>query len=70
MRNASDISWFLGANLLTFLLIERMFDTMDWSQATSDEIDRGFDQFGGLHAASAAELCVLIQAAEMWHSRG
>jgi len=46
---------------------------MDWSQATSDEIDRGFDQFGGLHAASAAELCVLIQAADVaqtWMSDG
>ncbi|MEE8405882.1 MAG: DUF222 domain-containing protein [Acidimicrobiia bacterium] len=38
---------------------------MDWFQATPDEIDRGFDQFGGLHAASAAELCVLIQAADV-----
>jgi hypothetical protein len=46
---------------------------MDWSQATADEIDRGFDQFGGLHAASAAELCVLIQAADVsqtWMSDG
>ncbi len=46
---------------------------MDWSQATADEIDRGFDQFGGLHAASSAELCVLIQAADVgqtWMSDG
>jgi hypothetical protein len=42
-----------------------MFEGMDWFQATPDEIDRGFDQFGGLHAASAAELCVLIQAADV-----
>ncbi|MEE9177450.1 MAG: DUF222 domain-containing protein [Acidimicrobiia bacterium] len=46
---------------------------MGWSRATADEIDRGFDQFGGLHAASAAELCVLIQAADIaqtWMSDG
>jgi hypothetical protein len=45
-----------------------MFDTMDWLQATPDEIDRGFDQFGGLHAASAAELCALIHAADIGQS--
>jgi hypothetical protein len=45
-----------------------MFEGMDWFQATPDEIDRGFDQFGGLHAASAAELCVLIQAADIGQS--
>ena len=45
-----------------------MFDDMDWSLATSDEIDRGFDQFGGLHAASAAELCLLVQAADVAQS--
>jgi hypothetical protein len=42
-----------------------MFDTMDWSQATSDEIDRGFDQFGGLRGATDAQLCSLIQAADV-----
>lgn len=42
-----------------------MFDPMDWFHATADEIDRGFDHFGGLHAASAAELCELIQAADV-----
>ncbi len=50
-----------------------MFDTMDWFDATADEIDRGFDQFGGLYAASAAELCSLIQAADVgqtWMSDG
>lgn len=41
-----------------------MFGDMDWSQATSDEIDRGFDHFGGLQAAAAAQLCDLIQAAD------
>ncbi len=45
-----------------------MFDVMDWSRATSDEIDRGFDHFGGLHSASAAELCALIQAADVAQS--
>jgi len=46
---------------------------MDWSQATADEIDRGFDQFGGLTAAGTAELCSLIQAADVaqtWMSDG
>ncbi len=46
-----------------------MFDDMDWSHASSDEIDRGFDHFGGLNSAlnsaSAAELCSLIQAANI-----
>jgi hypothetical protein len=42
-----------------------MFGTMDWSQATADEIDRGFDQFGGLTSAGQAELCSLIQAADI-----
>jgi hypothetical protein len=58
---------------LNLFLVERMFEGMDWFQATPDEIDRGFDQFGGLHAASAAELCVLIQAADVrqsWMSDG
>jgi hypothetical protein len=57
--------WFFCINLLNLSLVERMFEGMDWFQATPDEIDRGFDQFGGLHAASAAELCVLIQAADV-----
>jgi hypothetical protein len=38
---------------------------MDWSQATADEIDRGFDQFGGLRGATDAQLCSLIQAADV-----
>ncbi|MEA1903900.1 MAG: DUF222 domain-containing protein [Actinomycetota bacterium] len=38
---------------------------MDWSHANADEIDRGFDHFGGLHAASAAEICDLIRAADV-----
>jgi hypothetical protein len=63
-----EISWFLGSNLLNLSWVERMFESMDWFQATPDEIDRGFDQFGGLHAASAAELCVLIQAADIGQS--
>jgi len=42
-----------------------MFDTVDWSHANGDEIDRGFDQFGGLQAAAAAEICRLIRAAEV-----
>jgi hypothetical protein len=58
----------LGSDLLNLSLVERMFESMDWSLATADEIDRGFDQFGGLHAASAAELCVLIQAADVGQS--
>ena len=42
-----------------------MFDSMDWSSATADEIDRGFDHFGGLTSAGQAELCSLIQAADV-----
>ncbi len=42
-----------------------MFDTMDWSLATSDEIDRGFDHFGGLRGATDAQLCSLIRAADV-----
>lgn len=37
---------------------------MDWSHATPDEIDRGFDHFSGLNSAATAEICVLIQAAD------
>jgi len=50
---------------LNLSLVERMFDDMDWSLATSDEIDRGFDHFGGLRGATDAQLCVLIQAADV-----
>ena len=50
---------------LNLSLVERMFDTMDWSHANGDEIDRGFDQFGGLQAAAAAEICRLIQTADV-----
>lgn len=42
-----------------------MFGGMDWSDATVDEIDRGFDHFGGLQAAAEAQLCDLIQAADV-----
>ena len=42
-----------------------MFDVMGWFDSTSDEIDRGFDHFGGLRAAADAELCGLIQAADV-----
>ncbi len=45
-----------------------MFVGMDWFQETADEIDRGFDQFGGLRAATDAELCSLIQAADVGQS--
>ena len=38
---------------------------MSWFHSTADEIDRGFDHFGGLRAASDAELCELIQAADV-----
>ena len=38
---------------------------MDWSHASADEIDRGFDHFGGLQSAAAAHLCDLIQAADL-----
>ncbi|MFB3044563.1 MAG: DUF222 domain-containing protein, partial [Acidimicrobiia bacterium] len=58
---------------LNLSVVERMFDTMDWSHANGDEIDRGFDQFGGLQAAAAAEICRLIQAADVgqtWMSDG
>ncbi len=41
---------------------------MDWSQATVDEIDRGFDHFGGLRGATDAQLCSLIQAADVAQS--
>jgi hypothetical protein len=37
-----------------------MFDRMDWSQATGDELDLGFDHFGGLTAAAQARVCELI----------
>jgi hypothetical protein len=37
---------------------------MDWSRASLDEIDRGFDHFGGLTSAGQAELCSLVQAAD------
>lgn len=46
---------------------------MEWSTATPDQIDRGLDQFGGLHAAATAEICALIQAADhsqMWMGDG
>ena len=58
---------------LNLSLVERMFDTMDWSHANGDEIDRGFDQFGGLQAAAAAEICRLIQTADiaqLWMADG
>ncbi|TDI51260.1 MAG: HNH endonuclease [Acidobacteria bacterium] len=45
-----------------------MFDHMDWSLATPDEIDRGFDHFGGLRGATDAQLCSLIQAADVAQS--
>lgn len=38
---------------------------MDWSRASVDEIDRGFDHFGGLQSAAVAHLCDLIQAADV-----
>lgn len=44
---------------------------MDWSHATpgrprlGGRIDRGFDHFGGLNSAAAAELCSLIQTADV-----
>jgi hypothetical protein len=41
---------------------------MDWSHATSNEIDRGFNHFGGLQSATASELCSLIQAADVAQS--
>jgi len=50
-----------------------MFDDMDWSLATADEIERGFDQFGGLRGATDAQLCSLILAADVsqvWMSDG
>lgn len=46
-----------------------MFDGVDWSHASADEIDRGFDCFGGLQSTAAAQLCDLIRAAdsaEVW----
>ncbi len=46
---------------------------MDWESVSADEVDRGFDQFGGLQAASAAELCHLIRAADvgqLWMADG
>ena len=38
---------------------------MDWSHASLDEIDRGFDHFGGLTSAGQAELCALVRAADV-----
>ncbi|MCZ6736821.1 MAG: DUF222 domain-containing protein, partial [Actinobacteria bacterium] len=38
---------------------------MDWETVSADEVDRGFDQFGGLQAAAAAEICRLIRAADV-----
>ncbi len=46
---------------------------MEWSLATPDEIDRGFDHFGGLRGATDAQLCSLIRAADVaqtWMSDG
>jgi hypothetical protein len=45
---------------LTFLLIERMFDTMDWERVTNDQIDETLTQFLGLTAASQAQVCELV----------
>ncbi|MEE8406626.1 MAG: DUF222 domain-containing protein [Acidimicrobiia bacterium] len=45
-----------------------MFDVIDWSLATADEIDRGFEHFGGLRGATDAQLCSLIQAADVGQS--
>ena len=42
-----------------------MFESMDWETVSADEVDRGFDQFGGLQAAAAAEICRLIRAADV-----
>jgi Domain of unknown function (DUF222)/HNH endonuclease len=41
---------------------------MDWGSASPDEIDRGLDQFAGLQSAAQAELCRLIQAADVSQS--
>lgn len=46
-------------------LATRTFIGMDWSQALPDEIDLGFDHFSGLQSAAQAELCSLIQAADI-----
>ena len=54
-----------GWSLLNLSLVERMFESMDWSLTTPDEIDRGFDHFGGLRGATDAQLCSLIQAADV-----
>jgi len=58
---------------LNLSLVERMFESMDWETVSADEVDRGFDQFGGLQAAAAAEICRLIRAADVgqtWMSDG
>ena len=50
-----------------------MFEGMDWSTASGDEIEQGLTHFGGLYSAAAAELCALIQAADrsqMWMGDG
>ncbi|HEX9761619.1 MAG TPA: DUF222 domain-containing protein [Acidimicrobiia bacterium] len=38
---------------------------MRWFEASADEIDQGFGQFAGLQAAAQAELCRLVQAADV-----
>ena len=46
---------------------------MDWSRASSDEMEQGFTHFGGLYSAAAAELCSLIQSvdrSQMWMGDG
>ncbi len=50
-----------------------MFESMDWETVSADEVDRGFDHFGGLRGATDAQLCSLIQAADVaqsWMSDG
>jgi len=50
-----------------------MFEGMDWSRASSDELEQGFAHFGGLRAAADAELCSLIQwvdRSQMWMTDG
>ena len=59
--------------LLNLSLLERMFEGMDWSRASSDELEQGFAHFGGLRAAADAELCSLIQSVDrpqMWMTDG
>ncbi len=46
---------------MTFYLIERMFESMDWERVTNDEIDETLTHFVALTSASQAQICELVR---------